>query len=136
MFKALSRLPRLTSLTLLEFNINNPEKMMKFRVADAFHPLPQVTDLTLVKLANSGSLFSSFDYIVTEGPEPVFGFNAGQCMLALAERFPNLQSLTIVTRENSAPYMEHMLRTAAASHFPLLKNFVPVIIRKQNRYDN
>ena len=130
LFEALSRLPRLTSLTLLEFDIETSESSME-DYNGAFRTLPQVTDLTLVKLENFDSLFSSFHYIVTEGPEPVFGFRADQCMQALAERFPNLKSLTIVTREDSAPYMEQVLRTAAASHFPLLKNFVPIIFRTE-----
>ena len=93
MYEALSRLKRLTKLTMLEFDLTRPE----LGVTNAC-PLPTVTELTIVKTDCYYGLFNTFRYrTAVDDPEaPSDGFRVDQFLRVLFERFPMLRSLTIV----------------------------------------
>ena len=115
MYAALARLQRLTKLTLLEFDLTRPKKMSKneFKI----HPLPQVTELTIVKTWCEHGLFSTFRYRTDANNRraPSDGFRVNQFLGVLFERFPNLRSLTIVGKVYRRAAVERALREATAN---------------------
>ena len=86
MYEALSRLPKLVKLELLEFEISPPsEKEQKTKI----HSLPKVTDLTIVQVHR----FLSFKGFIKNGQ-----FRADKYLQMILQRFPAVTSLTIMCR--------------------------------------
>ena len=80
-----------------------------------FTPLPQVTELTIVKTDCYYGLFNTFRYrTAVDDPEaPSDGFRVDQFLRVLFERFPRLRSLTIVGHVYRRDVVERAFQDAA-----------------------
>ena len=120
MYAALARLQRLTKLTLLEFDLTRPKLSVTDKGSQKelkFTPLPQVTELTIVKTNCRHGLFSTFRYRTDANDRlaPSDAFQVNQFLGVLFERFPNLRSLTIVGKVYRPVAVERALREATAN---------------------